>query len=413
MNRKSFTLIELLIVLSILALIIGLLISIIKPAEIYKKARDNQRIVDLSYLDSNIKSYLLLANPNAIYTTSTLNKIFLSLKLPSSATNTDCRNYFPDLPSLPSGWTYVCSKNPTSTDGAGWLPINFQNYMLYSISNLPLDPFNNSTYYYAFVASGTDFILYTMLEDPKNQASKNDQDNYPHLYSAGTNKRLIDQAQGLVGYFPFDEGTGTIAYDYSGNGNNGTLLDASSTNSDGNRPPQWTTGKVGGALSFDGVDDYVNIPSSNLTTSSLRYILRGGASSSSFTIVFWKNSQAPVTNNYWIGRVGWTNGIDLDCRFILFDASNNAYSTTFSCTHNNWEFIVASWDKSAMKFYFNGNKVGERSFSGILRDNNYPIQIGGQTGVTWYFARGLIDEVRIYNRALSDAEIKALYDATK
>jgi len=58
MVRKSFTLIELLIVLSILALIVGLLISIIKPAEIYKKARDNQRIVDLNYLASNIKSYL-------------------------------------------------------------------------------------------------------------------------------------------------------------------------------------------------------------------------------------------------------------------------------------------------------------------------------------------------------------------
>jgi hypothetical protein len=57
--------------------------------------------------------------------------------------------------------------------------------------------------------------------------------------------------------------------------------------------------------------------------------------------------------------------------------------------------------------------MAERSFSGTLRDNNSPIQIGGQTGVTWYFTRGLIDEVRIYNRALSNAEIKALYDATK
>jgi len=247
-----------------------------------------------------------------------------------------------------------------------------------------------------------------MLEELKNQASKNDGDNYPHLYSVGTNKRLIDKAQGLVLYLPFDEGTGTIAYDYSGNGNNGTLVNFNFTATSG-----WTIGKVGGALIFDGVDDYVNLPSSNLNTSSLRYILRGGASSSPFTIVFWKNSQVPVTNNYWIGRVGWTNGIDLDCRFILYDASNNSYSTTFSCTHNNWEFIVASWDKSVMKFYFNGKKVEERSFSSILKDNSSPVQIGGQTGVTWYFACGLIDEVRIYNRALSDAEIQALYNATK
>ena len=62
-----------------------------------------------------------------------------------------------------------------------------------------------------------------------------------YLYSVGTNKSLIDQAQGLVGYWPFDEGNGTIAKDYSGNGNNETLVNG----------PTWTTGKVEGALNFD------------------------------------------------------------------------------------------------------------------------------------------------------------------
>jgi len=403
MSKQSFTLIEILITLSILAFIIGLLISIIKPAEIYRKSRDNQRIVDLNYLDSNIKSFFLITNTESIYTTSTSNKVFLSLQLPSFATNTNCKNYFPDLPNLPTGWEYVCSKNPTSTDGTGWIPIDFRNYMLYTISNLPLDPFNNAFNYYAFIASGTDFILYTILEDFKHPASKNDNDNHPHLYSAGNNKRLLDQAQGLVLYLPFDEGTGTIAYDYSGNNNYGTLYNG----------PQWVDGKVGKALSFDGVDDYVNISNSNNPDSSLRYILRGADLASPFTIILWKNSQAPITNNYWIGRVGWTNGIDLDCRFLLFDTNNNGYSINFTCTHNRWEFIASSWDKNLMKAYLNGNQIGTRSFMGPLRDNSYPIQIGGQTGVTWYFANGTIDEVRIYNRALSDEEIKALYEATK
>ena len=275
MSKQSFTLIELLITLSILAIIIGLLISIIKPAEIYRKSRDNQRIVDLNYLDSNIKSFFLITNTESIYTTSTSNKVFLSLQLPSFATNTNCKNYFPDLPNLPTGWEYVCSKNPTSTDGTGWIPIDFRNYMLYTISNLPLDPFNNAFNYYAFIASGTDFILYTILEDFKHPASKNDNDNYPHLYSVGTNKRLLDQAQGLVLYLPFDEGTGTIAYDLSGYGNNGTLLDTSSTNADGNTPPQWVDGKIGKALSFDGVDDYVEVTGTTvldtIKTSSARY----------------------------------------------------------------------------------------------------------------------------------------------
>jgi hypothetical protein len=50
---------------------------------------------------------------------------------------------------------------------------------------------------------------------------------------------------GLVGWWKFDEGSGTVAYDSSGNGNDGNLTNG----------PTWTTGKIGGALSFDGVND--------------------------------------------------------------------------------------------------------------------------------------------------------------
>ena len=406
MDRKSFTLIELLIVLSILALIVGLLISIIKPAEIYKKVRDNQRIVDLNYLDSNIKSYLLLANPSTIYTTSTLNKIFLSLKLPSSATNTDCRNYFPDLPSLPYGWTYVCSKNPTSTDGTGWLPINFQNYMLYSISNLPLDPFNNSTYYYAFVASGTDFILYTMLEDPKNQASKNDGDNYPHLYSAGTNKRLIDQAQGLVGYWPFDEGPGTIAYDYSGNGNNGTLVNFNFTATSG-----WTTGKVGGALSFDGVDDRVTLSDDPFDFSG------------DFTISLWASAPQGTSGMSMISKGAYFSispGYHIssafspaDFLFEISDATGRTYAQFYSgVSWSGWRHFVAVKTATRIRTYLDGGLKATVTHTRGSLANSLVLEIGRTSGGARWF-KGLIDEVRIYNRALSDSEIKALYEAIR
>ena len=67
--------------------------------------------------------------------------------------------------------------------------------------------------------------------------------------SIGMASAYYPDRAGTVGYWHFDEGSGTIAYDSSGQGNNGTIYGAT-----------WTSGKVGGALEFDGKDDYVEVP---------------------------------------------------------------------------------------------------------------------------------------------------------
>ena len=72
---------------------------------------------------------------------------------------------------------------------------------------------------------------------------------------------------GLVGWWKFDEGSGTVAYDSSGNGNDGNLTNG----------PNWTTGKIGGALSFDGVNDLM----------SLHYQILNGDLISQFTVSVW------------------------------------------------------------------------------------------------------------------------------
>ncbi len=59
--------------------------------------------------------------------------------------------------------------------------------------------------------------------------------------------------QGMVAYWTFDEGSGTTANDSSGSGNKGTLFNS----------PAWTTGKINGALSFNGVNNYVSTPALN------------------------------------------------------------------------------------------------------------------------------------------------------
>jgi len=112
-QRKGFTLIELLVVLALISILAIILLVTIRPFEIFKKARDAQRIADLNRIDQIITviytqdfsfSELNYASPNVVY---------ISLK-DSSAT---CTSWLSQLPSLPSGWSYRCSATPTSMNG--------------------------------------------------------------------------------------------------------------------------------------------------------------------------------------------------------------------------------------------------------------------------------------------------------
>jgi prepilin-type N-terminal cleavage/methylation domain-containing protein len=396
LKSSSFTLIELIIVLAIISILVTILIATIKPIEIFKKTRDSKRIADLKNIEKTIDLlYSTYPNFNELNYAST-NIVYISLKDDSPT----CSSYISQLPSLPPGYQYRCSANPQNIDGTGWIPIPFNNFDIINLANLPIDPINKPPYYYTFVVGGS-YAVYAQLEDPKNQASKNDQDNYPHLYSVGTNKRLIDQAQGLVGYWPFDEGSGTIAKDYSGNGNDGTLVNG----------PTWVDGKVGKALSFDGVDDYVQIP------------LGTGSLGQGYTILAWfyprESDNYSVLAGWWGFHIGLivygTRGYHA---ITLVRPDNSLYSDAIYPSEtpmvNSWTFGAALWSKPLMWLFQNDKKYGPKS-----EDPSYNLRVYSSNfrpGFSVYSGQwfaGVIDEVRIYNRALSDSEIKALYDATK
>ena len=237
-----------------------------------------------------------------------------------------------------------------------------------------------------------------MLEDPQRTPnSKNDGDNFPHLYSTvNSNKNLINQAQGLVGYWSFDEGRGNIARDYSGNGNDGTLYNFNFTATSG-----WVDGKVGKALSFDGVDDIVSVPNTFPSTNQNK-----------ITIVTWYRwkggSYSGIVSRGWCSSMGW-----LMHGYYGFGVNDNTgcsaqYFASFgTLTANIWYFLVGIFDGNKVYAFRDGNLINTRNAPSVnLNINNYQIRIGELNP-------GLIDELRIYNRALSDSEIKALYEATK
>ena len=351
LKSSSFTLIELIIVLAIISILVTILIATIKPTEIFKKARDSKRIADLKNIEKTIDLlYSTYPNFNELNYAST-NIVYISLKDNSPT----CSSYISQLPSLPPGYQYRCSANPQNIDGTGCIPIPFKNFDIINLANLPIDPINKPPYYYTFVVGGS-YAVYAQLEDPKNQASKNDQDNYSYLYSVGTNKRLIDQAQGLVGYWPFDEGSGNIAKDYSGNGNDGTLVNG----------PTWTTGKVGGALSFDGVDDYVRVINSASINTSLTTVLafiKYNSVSNVHAII--QHMDACVTNGYFLTLNRITTSCTTassDSKLWLVSGSNSVNPGDYasnSTLSTDWNFIGFVWDTNRQKLFINGRKDAE------------------------------------------------------
>jgi len=205
-----------------------------------------------------------------------------------------------------------------------------------------------------------------------------------------------DLTNGLVGWWTFDEGSGNIAADSSGNGNNGTL----------NGPVEWVAeGKIGGAMAFTGPYNYVlvpNAPSLNPTNA--------------ITIAAWINPS--WTGNNRILQKS-TENTDTQYRLLKEGGNNIRFhippAANFEVTGKippagEWTHLAASYDGSMIRVYFNGAVVGETAFSGKMDVSTGPLFIGNK----WSKApagdefNGMMDDVRIYNRALSASEIIAL-----
>lgn len=322
------------------------------------------------------------------------------------------------LPTLPTGYTYNCvtTQNLRNTDGTGWIPVNFQRISSNSpISQLPIDPQNTtSTKYYTYVAGGS-WQLAVNMESQKyivQSAATNDYD--PGLYVTGNNNGIAPFVGGLVGWWKFDDGNNTTTSDASGNNNFGTWNGTSTT--------RYGVGKSGSSGMFvresrDYLSTFANMSKAKNTISA--WIKIGSSSTNTRgQQIFYSYPTTHYPSFIILEKSGQLYTYNAE-RNGVYDVGMNLgcpYSANYSCvgaiSASQWVHVVVSHSGSSEIVYVNGVQTASRAYSGTGG-------ITGQFRMGWAFwsyqdyFTGELDDVRLYNRAFSAAEVQALYNATK
>ena len=203
----------------------------------------------------------------------------------------------------------------------------------------------------------------------------------------------------LVAAYSFDEGAGGTVLDSSGNNFSGTMSDTT-----------WIPeGRFGSALSFNGYNSMVTVNDAPL--------LRLGQE---FTLEAWVYPTAPQESavmikeslgqgNYYLQTYPGSSGSPIPSFGINVDGTSTHHVALNDLPLNTWSHLAAVWDGSNTYVYVNGSLVGTQPTTGLLSTSTEPLRIGGSTilpGDGGGFFQGRIDEVRIYNRALSVNNIR-------
>jgi hypothetical protein len=237
------------------------------------------------------------------------------------------------------------------------------------------------------------------------------------LYRLGASFAKPPNNLGLIGYWSFNEGTSTVSTDFSGNGNHGTL------NTFANPPTAtsgWTAGTRQGALMFDGIDDYVSAP---LNLSSTQTV----------SLAFWARKNPMASDKSDIEFTDMDSGtggfsISLSDPFgscpgstTVYVRGNVGYNGACYTTPSAgvWHHYVGVYDKSLssneVDFYVDGSlqtptsRPDNSNNGNTFANNTIYIGAGIISGNPTGFENEILDEVRVYNRALTAPEVAALY----
>jgi len=274
---------------------------------------------------------------------------------------------------------YVAMDNETSflTIGAALTAVSFDDYALGKIDDVRI--YNRA-------------ISATEIRQLYNQGALTKQASSPIV--TATSSCSTGLSCGLVGYWTFDgkDMPNGVALDKSGNRNHGNLVNISTSTF-------YTSGKIGQGLKFDGTNDYVVSDLNKTTIGSIP------------SISLWvKSNTSQTTKGVFQIADGLTNSlpwilIQRDSTSLKFFL-HGAYRITLTFNDNEWHHIVILYDGTTWRSYLDG--VAGGTFVGASGSF-----LGAKTwignGYNGYF-NGSMDDVRIYNRALSATEVRQLYN---
>jgi hypothetical protein len=210
----------------------------------------------------------------------------------------------------------------------------------------------------------------------------------------------------LVGYWKMDEGVGSSTYDYSGSNATGTWTGTPS----GTINTYYTAGNVESyAGVFNGSNDNVAVPSSAALNPTNAITVMAWIDPFAWNLGF-QTAISKRTNGG--GFPGWSIAVGGSGSALYVWASAATVSITNASPTSTWQHVAFTYDGTNITTYFNGVKTVSTAAASFTSSAN-PLYIGSDTTSGGRNFNGLIDDVRIYNRALSAAEIQSIYNGGK
>lgn len=399
--RASFTLIEILVVIAIVAALSVVVVLILNPLELLKQSRDSNRFVDLANISKTLNIFSADQSSDFIGAAST---IYVSV---ADSTST-CANL--GLPGLPVGWSYGCSteNNLKKVDGTGWVPVDLTSMSFPPpFSRLPVDPVNTTStgLYYTYTIGGS-FELTAGIESDKygiggerDKLSTDGGDDFGKL-EFGTDlflnpSKTLPVANGLIAHFAADRISGLsdgqevqFWTDLSGNGNNLTSPVSGATSY-----PLYKVNIINGwpavRVSYTRGIQKSSAIGSGFSNATYFIVAKYVGTSTNYVILSNKSND----NGWWRNDSGNFLGTFVSGRLQYYPPSMPTAGT----------YLYTGVAGSSYEFFINGDSQGTQAYTFDM-GNLFTVGVGGSGMGSGSWWSGDIPEIIVYNRALSSTE---------